>query len=187
MYLGLFVVTILTGAIKSNKRGEKRMTIEELKLSDEQITGVNKLIQSAEDRIRTDYAKRLKDVNDELAKYKPVEKSEAEKALEKRIASLEAREREIADKERSMTIANKLKDKGLPSELAQFLNVGDDVDKTVESVGAALGSYFLDGSNKPGNHTTNRSITKQDFKRMSYSERAKLFAENPQLYQALNK
>jgi hypothetical protein len=163
------------------------MTIEELGLSEEQLSGVNKLIQSAEDRVRTDYSKRLKDVNDELAQYKPKPKSDTEKALEERIASLEAKEQELANKERAMTIADKLKEKGLPSELAQYLNVGEDVDASIESVGAAIGNYFLDGTNKPTNHTTNRGLTKQDFKRMSYAERAKLYAENPQLYQALNK
>jgi hypothetical protein len=163
------------------------MTIEELGLSEEQLNGVNKLIQGAEDRIRTDYSKRLKDVNDELLKYKPVEKSDTEKALEQRISALETKEKELADKERAMTIADKLKEKGLPSELANYLNVGDNVDKTVESVGAMFGNYFLEGTNKPSNHVSNKGLTKQDFRKMSYSDRAKLYAENPTLYQALSK
>jgi hypothetical protein len=163
------------------------MNIEELNLSDEQMALVQKYVQSETDKVRTDYSAKLKTVNDEIAKYKPVEKTDAEKALEERIAALETKEREIANKEKAMTIADKLKEKGLPSELAQYLNVGEDVDASIESVGAALGNYFLDGTNKPTNHTTNKGISKQDFKRMSYSERAKLYAENPQLYQALNK
>ena len=163
------------------------MDIKELNLTDEQMAEVQKLLQSHEDRIRTDYSKRLKDANDELAKYKPVEKSDAEKALEERITALENKEKELASKEKAMTIANKLKEKGIPTELAQYLSVGDNVDETVEKVGALFGNYFLDATAKPTNHQTHKGITREDFKRMGYAERAKLYSENPELYKALNK
>lgn len=163
------------------------MNIEELGLSEEQLAFVNKYVQSETDKVRTDYSAKLRTANDEIAKLKPVEKSESEKALENRIAALEAKERELANKEKAMTIADKLKEKELPSELAKYLNVGDDVDKTIEELGSVFGNYFLNGTNKPGNHQTNKGITRQDFKKMSYSQRAKLFQENPTLYQALNK
>ena len=58
------------------------MNIEELGLSEEQLANVNKYVQSETDKVRTDYSKKLKDANDELAKYKPVEKSDEEKALD---------------------------------------------------------------------------------------------------------
>jgi septum formation topological specificity factor MinE len=163
------------------------MNIEELNLSDEQMALVQKYVQSETDKVRTDYSAKLKTANDEIAKYKPIEKSDAEKALEERIAALETKEREIANKEKAMTIASKLKEKELPEGLAKYLNVGDDMDKSIEGLGAMFGNYFLTGSNKPSNHTTNKGITKDDFKKMSYSQRAKLYSENPQLYQALNK
>lgn len=163
------------------------MNIEELNLSDEQMALVQRYVQSETDKVRTDYSAKLKTANDEIAKYKPIEKSDAEKALEERIAALETKEREIANKEKAMTIASKLKEKELPEGLAKYLNVGDDMDKSIEDLGAMFGNYFLTGSNKPSNHTTNKGITKDDFKKMSYSQRAKLYSENPQLYQALNK
>lgn len=158
-----------------------------MNLTDEQLANVQRYVQSHEDRIRTDYSKRLKDANDELAKYKPVEKSDAEKALEERISALEAKEKELASKEKAMTIANKLKEKELPVDLAKFLNVGEDIDATIEELGTVFGNYFLEGSNKPTNHNTNKGITKADFKKMSYIERSKLFQENPQLFEILNK
>lgn len=163
------------------------MELTEMNLTDEQLANVQKYVQSHEDRIRTDYSKRLKDANDELNQYKPKEKSESEKALEERIAKLEAKEKELANKEKAMTIANKLKEKELPEGLAQYLSVGDDVDKTIDEVGALFGNYFLNGSNKPSNHNTNKGITKKDFQKMSYMERTKLFQENPTLYETLNK
>ena len=163
------------------------MNIEELGLSEEQLANVNKYVQSETDKVRTDYSKKLKDANDELSKYKPVEKSDEEKALEDRISALEAKEKELANKEKAMTIANKLKDKGIPTELAQYLSVGENVDETVEKVGALFGNYFLDGTAKPTDHNTYKGITREDFKRMGYAERAKLYSENPELYKALNK
>ena len=163
------------------------MNIEELNLSDETKALVQKLLQSETDKIRTEYSQKLKTVNEELNQYKPKEKSETEKALEERIAKLEAREKEINAKEQSMTLASKLKEKNLPSDLAKYLNVGDDMDKTIDEVGALFGNYFLDGTNRPTNHSTNKGITKSDFKKMSYSERAKLYSENPTLYETLNK
>ena len=163
------------------------MNIEELNLSDETKAQVEKLIQSETDRVRTEYSQKLKTVNEELNQYKPKEKSDAEKALEDRISALEAKEKELANKEKAMTIANKLKEKELPEGLAQYLSVGDDVDKAIDEVGALFGNYFLSGSNKPGNHNTNKGITKKDFQKMSYMERTKLFQENPTLYEALNK
>ena len=163
------------------------MNIDELNLTDETKAQVEKLLQSETDKIRTEYSQKLKTVNEELNQYKPKEKSDAEKALEDRISALEAKEKELANKEKAMTIANKLKEKELPEGLAQYLSVGDDVDKTIDEVGALFGNYFLSGSNKPSNHTTNKGITKKDFQKMSYMERTKLFQENPSLYEALNK
>lgn len=163
------------------------MELNELNLSEEQLANVQKILQSHEDRIRTDYSKKLKDAETELAKYKPLEKSESEKKLEERIAALEAKEQELANKERAMTIAEKLKAKDLPQDLAKFLNVTDDMDSTIEEVAKMFGGHFLDKTNKPTNHVTNRGLTKADFKKMSYSQRAQLYQENPQLYEALSK
>lgn len=161
------------------------MELNELNLTEEQLANVQKLLQSHEDRIRTDYSKKLKDAETELAKYKPQEKSASEKALEERIAALEAKEQELANKEKAMTIAEKLKSKELPEDLAKFLNVTDDIDSTIDEVSKMFGGYFLDNTNKPTNHNTNKGISKAEFKKMSYAQRAKIYQENPQLYEAL--
>lgn len=174
------------GSIICNK-GRSYMDIKELNLSEEQMALVQKYVQSETDKVRTDYSAKLRTANDELAKLKPVEKSDAEKALEERITALENREKELSNREKTMAIASKLKEKELPEGLAKYLSIGDDVDKSIDELGAMFGNYFLNGSNKPGNHTTNKGVTKEDFKKMSYSERAKLYQENPTLYQALSK
>ena len=163
------------------------MDLKELNLTEEQLASVQKYVQSETDKVRTDYSQKLRSANDELAKYKPAEKSESEKALEQRIKVLEDREAELNAKERSQKIASTLKAKGLPEELAQYIAVGEDIDADVDKVGAALGNYFLNANYKPESHASNKGITKEQFARMSYMERTKLYKENPELYKMLAK
>lgn len=164
------------------------MELSELGLNEEQLAQVQKYAQSREDRVRTDYSTKLKDANNELAKYKPVEKSELEIQMEERIKALELKEQEINKKERAMTVANKLKEKSLPSELAKYLNLGEDIDKSIEEVGSVVNTYFLNSGNKPsGNHAKQQGTTREQFKQMSYMERVQLMETNPELYKALSR
>lgn len=162
------------------------MDFTELGLTPEQLETVNKAIQSETDKVRTDYSTKLKTVNDELAKYKPIEKSDIEKALEEKQKELEQKEKELTNKELSYTVKEKLSAKGLPSELAKYINVGDDVDATIEELGGTLNNYFLNGTFKPSNHNKSTGITKEQFKKMSYSERVTLLETQPELYKALS-
>lgn len=161
------------------------MELTELGLTEEQLEVVNKAIQSSTDKVRTEYSLKLKNVNEELSKFKPTDKSDVEKQLEQRQKELEKKEKEIADKELSYTVKEKLSAKGLPSELAKYINVGDDVDSAIEELGGTLNNYFLNGTHKPSSHTKNEGITKEQFKKMGYAERTKLLETNPELYKKL--
>lgn len=163
------------------------MELNEMNLTEEQLANVQKYVQSETDKVRTKYSAELKTANEELAKYKPVEKSETEKALEARLKALEDKEAELNAKERSQLIASKFKEKGLPEELASLVSIGENIDEDIEKVGTALGNYFLNTSYKPESHANNKGITREQFKRMSYMERAKLYQENPELYKMLSK
>lgn len=161
------------------------MNLEELNLTPEQLEVVNKTIQSETDKVRTDYSTKLKEVKGELEKFKPAEKSDVEIALEQKQKELELKERELANKEKSYTVKQKLSEKGLPSELAKYISIGDDIDATIEELGGTLNNYFLNGTYKPSNHTKNEGITKEQFKKMGYAERTKLLDTNPELYKKL--
>lgn len=157
------------------------ISIDELNLTEEQKENVTKLIQSAEDRVRTDYSKKLKEANDEVAKYKPVEKTEAEKALEERIAALESKEVELSNREKKIALEGKLKARGLNPELASYLNLGENEEEGLNNIS----NYFLGNSTVPTGHTESKGITKKEFSQMDYNQRMKIFQENPQLYQSL--
>jgi hypothetical protein len=161
------------------------MDIKELGLTQEQLDAVQKYAQSEADKVRTNYSKQLKEANDELNKYKPKEKSEEEKSLEARIKALEDREAEISKKERQVQVKGKLEELGLPTGLADYLNFKNDED--IEKVGGELAKYFLENGNKPTNHPKSQPVTKDQFRKMSYVQRAQLYNENPELYKALSK
>ncbi|MGU8429467.1 hypothetical protein ACV3N5_14715, partial [Clostridium perfringens] len=61
--------------------------LEELNLSEEQLEGVQKYLQSEGDKIRGKYSKQIKELESKL----PKEKTEEELAFEKRVAELETR------------------------------------------------------------------------------------------------
>ena len=162
------------------------MDFTELGLTPEQLAEINKAIQSETDKVRTKYSGELKIANDELAKYKPADKTDAEKTLETKLKELEDKEKAIADKEKAITVKEKLTEKGLPVELAKFISVGEDVDTAITEFGTTLSSMLLNGSYKPSNHKNNDGISKDDFKKMGYVERNKLFETNPELYKKLS-
>ena len=105
--------------------------------------------------------------------------------MEERLKALEDREAQLAAKERTQQIASKFKEKGLPEELAQYVSIGENIDEDIDKVGAALGNYFLNANYKPESHASNKGLTKEQFRNMSYMDRAKLYKENPELYKML--
>ena len=157
--------------------------LEELKLTEEQLQGVNKIIQSETDKVRTEYSKKIKELESKL----PVEPSEEEKAFQERIKALEERERAIAQKEFETELQGKLKDKGLNEQLAKYLNVEgvEDLETYLEEV-AKVVSNQIEGY-KPRGHESNVGVTKEQFSKMSYVERMNLFETNRQLYDTLSK
>lgn len=150
---------------------------------------VEKLTQSVSDKVRTDYSKKLKDANDELVKYKPKDKSEAEIALENRLKTLEDKEKEVANKEKLLNISDKLKEQGLPPQLAKYLSgvENDKVETEVNNLKTLFNNLALNNSFVPSSHKAkNESITKEQFKKMSMAERENLYTTNKELYNKLS-
>jgi hypothetical protein len=142
---------------------------------------LDKTIQSETDKVRTEYSKKLKSLEDEIVKYKPVEKSDAEKQLE-------ARELEISKKEKMFKVKESLSQNNLPSDLYDVIYGELDDDARVSKLSDILNNVVLDGSFKGSKkHTKSDSITKDQFKKMSYAERTKLYNDNPSLYNELVK
>lgn len=158
--------------------------LEELNLSEEQLEGVQKYIQSEGDKIRGKYSKQIKELESKL----PPTKTEEELAFEKRVAELETREKELAKKERLTTAKGILSSKGLDTQLTDYLNFEgvEDLETYVDNIAKVVGkqakSYIPRGHEK-----ADGNITKEQFSKMSYIERCNLYDTNPKLYEILSK
>lgn len=146
---------------------------EELQLSDEvigKLTEVaNKAIQSETDKVRTEYSKKVK----ELEQYKPKEKSAEQ-------IELEQLKSELANTK----FQKSLNDIGVSNDMAKYLKSDIDLDEF---------KTFYEGFNKTNqdyvakNHAKDTGMSKEQFKALSYGEKAKLYTENPTLYAQLKK
>jgi hypothetical protein len=150
------------------------MKFEELKtkysdMDADMLADIEKVVQGETDAVRTEYSKQLKD----LEKYKPHEKSDVEKQLDEANSKLAVYE-----------FGNKLKQKGLNTELSKFLKSDIDLDEFSKLYQTKNKSDdFVPNST----NTTGSGISKQDFEKMNYAERAKLYEESPELFNELNK
>lgn len=145
----------------------------------------NKAIQSAEDKVRGKLSKEIKTLKEEISKLKPVEKSDAEKALEVRIAALEASEKEVADQKRKLDIQKTLSAKGIDETLVDFLK--DDAD--IESLSAIIDTMIKASAKSngfvPGEHDSDEEISVEEFNKMTYSQKVKVKESKPELYKRL--
>lgn len=152
------------------------MELTELNLSEEQLAGVNSILQSEGNKIRTKYSKEINDLKAKL----PKEKTEEELAYEKEKADFK---REKAQFE----LSKQLSDKGLNAELSKFLNTDgvEDLETYISDLNKLLGGKDFVPSKGHNNGASN--ITKEQFSKMNYMERQKLYIENKDLYNILSK
>lgn len=130
----------------------------------EDVQGLlSRFVQSETDKVRTDYAKRLKAVQEQLDSVRPQEKSEAEKALDKRQAELDEREKLL-----------NCKAAGIPEEFAAMFSHDADFSK--------LGELFKNAAGYiPQDHRKSDGMTRDEWNKLDYSAQADLFAKNPEL------
>lgn len=152
------------------------MELTELNLSEEQLTGVKGYLQSEGDKIRTKYSKEINDLKAKLPKEKDAETI----AYEKEKADFK---REKAQFE----LSKQLSDKGLNAELSKYLNTDgvEDLETYINDLGKLLG--VKDFVPNMGHNNGAGNITKEQFSKMNYMERQKLYTENKDLYNILSK
>ena len=141
---------------------------------------LDKRIQSAEDKLRTKYSKQIKDLEKQIEEAKPVEKSDAEKDYEARLAALEAREKAVA-------LNDALTAKGIDKSIAQFLKSDVDVDALSSYIDTLVTTRNKQNSFVPTGHKSGETMTKDEFRRLGMDAKERLYAENPELYRSLVK
>lgn len=134
---------------------------------------VEKVAQASSDKLRTEYSSRIKELEGQI----PQQKSELEVELEERLKAIE-------QKESHYLLKDKLTELGLPSELSSYLKGADGLEQFQEVVN----QMALNGSYKPKDHKkTESTITKDQFSKMNYKQRADLYESQPDLYKQLSK
>jgi hypothetical protein len=157
---------------------------------------IKKLIQSETDKVRTEYAKKLKaeqDEKDRLLKEKMTDEEKARFEREKLQKDLEERERTLNAREVALHTIDKLTEAKLPLSFKDFLVAGskEDADKNIEAfqkawqaeLKAAVDARFKDnGSTPPGQ---GGGTPTKKWSEMTLTEQGKLVTENPQLAKSL--
>ena len=133
-------------------------------------TDYAKAIQSAEDKLRTSYSAKIKDLESKL----PHEKSDAEKDYETRLAALEA-------KEKKMALQESLANKKLDNSFAEYLRDDVDIDKFGTVIDNLVNTRLAQTGFRPSGHTDNVGISKEQWAKMSYSQKQEFYNSNPEL------
>lgn len=154
-------------------------TEELLSMSQEEF---DKKIQSAADKVRTEYSKKIKELESKVEELTPTQKSEAEIDYENRLATLEA-------KEKRMALIDSLTEKGVDRKFADYfksdVNVDDFLTFYNDEVESQIAKRIRENGYVPDSHKSGDVITQDTFKKMSMDELERLFTENPALYRSL--
>lgn len=150
-------------------------------------TDYDRAIQSAEDRVRGKLSKEIKDLQAKVQELSPVEKTQEQIDLEKRIAKLEESEREVAAKEKRLAFQENLSNKGIDKALFDYLKDDTDVDALSNVIDEIVKARMKSNGYVPTNHSSDDSVSQEEFDKMSYDKRVEIYQKNPTLYEKLTK
>lgn len=148
----------------------------------------DKAIQSAGDKVRTTSSKEIKTLNEQIKvledKVKgliPVEKSEAELAIEKARNDNDDRQKNLDAKEKHINLITALQSKNIDNGFADYIK--DDID--IDSFEGIINNFLEKSKGKgyvPTGHIPNEGITKEQYNKLtSYEEKLKVYNANPEL------
>ena len=135
----------------------------------------DKAIQAAEDRVRTKYSKSIKSLEEKVAELTPVAKTDAEIALEKRLADIEQKEKENEAKEKALNLKTSLQSHNIDVAIADYLSPDVDIEAFSADIEKLVTARLVSSGYKPSGHQTNQPISKEDYNKMSYDEKVNLF------------
>jgi hypothetical protein len=177
------------GEGEESKQQEKALTMED----------VQKLIQAEADKVRTKAAKEKKTLQDELDATKTANMTAEQKAkhdLEKLQNEVNEKAKALQERENKLYAIDELRGAELDNDFLPFVLAESDeitservqtlksvfmkaVAKANENTYKDTGREFKKGSQQSG------AVTKEQFDKMTYQERTKLFTENRELYNQL--
>ena len=153
-------------------------------------SGISKAVNSHDQKFMKDKFPKL--LEEEVQKRLNADLTPEQKQIKEMQAQLDAMK---AEKERAELLnanSKKLKEQGLNTELAKYINSDEDITFFKEfidsSVQAGIKEKLGNSNYKPVASSGDvNSITKEQFNKMSYTEKLKLYNTNKELYDELNK
>jgi hypothetical protein len=124
---------------------ESKETNEQAGEPEEWKKTVERIAQSAADRVRTEYVKKLKDAQKEIEALRTERMSENERReyeAQQLKEALDAKERDLTRREMELLAVKTLEEKKLPSGFVEFV-IGDSVENTQARI-AQLEKTFAD-------------------------------------------
>jgi len=157
-------------------------------------SNADKRVSSAVQKKDAEYKAKLEDADKKS-------KMTAEELQVTRETELAERETKIQAYELKLSKIDLFKSKGYDLDLADHVsgNTIEEIEANVTSLNAVIDKLVTLGVEKqvaerlkggyvpPTSTKANVGVTKEDFKKMPYKERTKMFTENPELYKELNK
>lgn len=183
--------------IKENEGAEINNN-EPIIFTDEQKAEIAKMIQSESDRrVSQALSKQKKEYEKKLSLSQLDETARATVEKDNRIAELEEQIRDFTILEQKNEIMKTLSGRGLPSELVDVLSIGEDsaenqavietFDKLFKSAVKAEVEKRLTSSVPKKGLPNNEQLTKDEFRKMSLTQQAEIFMNNPEQYKQLIK
>ena len=153
-------------------------------------SGISKAVNSHDQKFMKEKFPKL--LEEEIKKRDTSNLTPEQQQLKELREQLEAMKAEKAKSELLESNRNKLKEQGLDTGLAKYINSDEDITFFKELIGNSVQAGIkekLGNSNyKPVASTGDvNSITKEQFNKMNYTEKLKLYNENKELYDELNK
>ncbi len=177
------------GAVKAEEEKKEEKTYSEAE--------VMKLLQSESDRRVTQALEKQKKQYERKLSLSQLDDEAREKAeKDDRIAELEEKVRQYTLLQNKTEVIKVLNSRGLNAAFADLVEIGEDVeeaqkkieqlDKLFKNAVAEEVKRRLAGS-APKESYTSDTVTKKDFEKMTLTQQANLYKENPELYKQLTK
>ena len=150
-------------------------------------SAISKAINTHDEKFKAEKLPKI--IEEELKKRSNEGLSEDQiklKEMQKQIDDMKAEKKE---NERIQSNAEKLEQAGLDSKLAKYIKEDSDIDFFKQIITNAVDSKvkqkLTGGAYKPPTSEASGTLTKEQFDKMSYNEKLKLFKENKDLYDKL--
>lgn len=168
---------------------------------------VEKLIQSATDKrvsqaletAKSKWEKEMEQKTDEAKRLATMSEEERFKAqLELERSSFESERQAFLRERMELETVKQLSSQGLPTDFASYL-IADDADTVAQNINSFKEAWQaavenavverLKGGAKPinGEAKVSKTVSKEEFSKMSFNERLELYNTDPELYNSLTK